>query len=126
MTELTYRSNAHVDDLALNECTMRACEDKDVRYWHLWFYVARESDGAPEHFCVPMNPGGSFLENGPGGKTWGLMRTAPGTWQVSPSINVLATKQIHPGPHEEASLWHQTPALIGVPDDEPWANGVAP
>ena len=83
----------------------------------------RETDGQPFDFCVPMNVNGPYLEAGAGGKTWGLARTGDGTWQVSPSINVLNTGEKHPGEHETPSLWHQTPTITGVPNDAPWIAG---
>ena len=129
MTTLQCRPGVMVEDLKLGECVMRACSSPNggQRFWHLWFYVARETDGVPEAFVVPMAPNGPYTEGGPGGRTWGLTKTAPGTWQVSPSINVLVTRVMHPGEHpSEVSLWHQTPTIIGVPDSELWANGAAP
>jgi hypothetical protein len=88
---LAYRSKVMVEDLALNECTIHraVAPTPGVFFWNLWFYVARETDGVPEAFVVPVNPGGSYTENGPGGRTWGFTRTGPTTWQVSPSIDVL-------------------------------------
>jgi hypothetical protein len=127
--DLTYRSGAGVEDLQLNECVMRTAvlADGTTRFWHLWFLVARATDNQPEAFCVPMAPNGPYTENGPGGRTWGLGPAGPGRWQVSPSINVLVTREAHPGEKpDEVSLWHQTPAIIGVPTDEPWAIGRAP
>lgn len=120
MTMLIYKHHAEIEDLAVGECTMhRASGSAAACWWQLWFRVLRETDGQPQNFCVPMNPGGSYIENGPGGKTWGLTipvgsmyPIAPGTknWRVSPSINVLNTGDAHNGPHPELpSLWHQTP-----------------
>ena len=123
MSVLRYRGGP-IEDLQLDECTMhRAVNPDGTRYWHLWFRVARKDNGQPDDFCVPMNPNGSFIEAGPGGKTWGLTRSTPGAWQVSPSINVLATKEVHPGEHPSPSLWHQTPMIVGVPEDVPWIAG---
>lgn len=135
MTMLIYKARAMVEDLAVGECTMHHASGSIAgRWWQLWFRVLRETDGQPNVFCVPMNPGGSYVENGPGGKTWGLTvpvatpyDIAPGTknWQVSPSINV---KQTGDATHEPEttlpSLWHQTPQIVG--DSEPWANGALP
>lgn len=136
MSVLKYISATLIDDLAVGECTMhRASGAGAARWWLLWFRVLRETDGQPEDFCVPMNPGGSSIENGPGGRTWGLVcpkasaqDVVAGTknWQVSPSINVLTTGDAVAGPHPSSSLWHQTPEIVGVPDGEPWANGAAP
>ena len=125
MSALRYRCSAYIEDLDLGECTMhRAVMPDGSRFWHLWFRVNRDSDGQPDTFCVPMNPRGDFIENGRGGRTWGLRPTGPGlpygAWQVSPSINVIHTREVHPGAHEEQSLWHQTPMLVDVPPTEPW------
>lgn len=128
MTTLRYRGyHAAIEDLALNECTIRPCSSPPAPdWWELWFNVARETDGVPEVFAVAVRVG-SYCEGGPQVRTWGLAKTGPGTWQVSPSINVLDTRDAHPGPHPTAgSLWHQTPAIVGVPDGEPWAKGEAP
>ena len=116
-----------VDSLAVGECTVHRARDNGRRWWQLWFRVERETDGAPESFVVPIHPRGAFLPSGPGGKTWGLTRVGPGLWQVSPSINVVSDAQgtrTHDGPHPSArSLWHQTPQVSGVPDEERWILG---
>jgi hypothetical protein len=123
---LAYRSGAMPDDLAIDECTIRHARDTTtgVTWWLLWFYVRRDTDGEPEVFAVPVNPGGGFAESGlPGGRTWGLTRSLPGVWQVSPSINVLDVddRQVHMGVQPgKSSLWHQTPTLLNVPAGEPW------
>lgn len=125
MTQFVYHSDVLVEDLAIGECVMRRALTADgTRFWHLWFRVNREDNGQPDDFCVPMNPNGPFIESGPGGKTWGLTQTSPGTWQVDPSINVLATREVNPGEHPSPSLWHQTPLIIGVPITEPWIVGL--
>jgi len=121
---LHYRSFVDVDDLALNECTVHAAQHDGARWWHLWFHVARDSDGQPDTFVVPVNPGGPFRPDGPGGKTWSLRRSGPDTWQISPSINVLDTREVHPGFHSSLSLWHQTPTIVGVPGSERWTTDV--
>lgn len=128
MSSLLYRSHALIEDLVVGECTMhRASGSSADRWWQLWFRVLRETDGQPADFCVPMNPGGSYQPNGPGGKTWGLMKCGSNTWQVSPSINVETSGDAFAGPRSTLpSLWHQTPQIVGVPDDEPWARGDAP
>lgn len=120
-----------VEDLALNECVIRPATNRDgARWWHLWFYVARETDGVPEAFEVPVSPGGAYTENGPGGRTWGLTMTSPGIWQISPSIKVLNdedARTYHAGGEPTGKdLWHQTPRLVNVPATEPWATGAAP
>jgi hypothetical protein len=108
MTELRYRSFVDVDDLALDECTIHAAvKDGAPCGWHLWFLVAREDNGQPEVFRVPIIPGGSFNENGPAGKSWGFTALGGGAWQVSPSIHYVG-------------IWHQTPKVVGVPAGERW------
>jgi hypothetical protein len=121
MTTLRYRSNVCVSALTIGECTIhRAGNASGDRWWLLWLYVNREDNGQPADFAVPVNPNGTFVEAGPGGKTWGLTKSGQGTWQVAPSINVLGSQELHPGVHEAPSQWHQTPAIVGVPDDEKW------
>ena len=127
MPDLKYRSHASIHALALGECTVHhASTDDGKHWWNLWFHVVREMDGLPDTFVVPVNPNGSYVENGPGGRTWGLTRSSVGIWQVSPSINVLddagardvlAGQSVSP---DRRSLWHQTPTIVDVPDDEPW------
>lgn len=121
---LRYRSFAEIDSLELNECTVHACSDGAHRWWNLWFRVARETDGQPDTFVVPIAPGKGFSEID-GRKTWGFAaRGTVGEWQVSPSINVLETREVHTGAHESVgSLWHQTPKVVDVPDGERWASG---
>jgi hypothetical protein len=122
VTDLLYRSRVLVEDLALNECTLHRCSGSGAaRWWQLWWLANRDTDGKPEDFCVPVNPGGSYNEHGPGGRTWGLTLTAAGIWQVSPSINVLASRDAIAG--NGPSIWHQTPRLVGVPERETWAFG---
>ena len=120
---LTYRTHSTIEALGVNECTLRRMGLETAWWWELWFNVLRETDGVAEDFAVPVAPGGTAAEtpDRPGGHTWGFTQTAPGTWQVSPSINVLDTRDVHPGPHPTfGSLWHQTPTIVGVPQGEPW------
>ncbi len=121
-TELRYRSNVGVEDLEVGDCTMhRAATADGHRWWLLWFRVVREDTGVAADFAVPMNPNGSFIEAGTGGKTWGLTAIGGGRWQVSPSINVLPDRRLHAGEHPAgASQWHQTPAIVDVPVGEHW------
>ena len=124
MSSLRYRAYVDIDDLQVGECTVRPVKtDAGVRWFNLWFRVKRDSDGQEDVFGVPINPNGGFIEAGPGGKTWGLTKQGPGVWQVSPSINVLDTRDVHPGEHPSVSLWHQTPSVVDVPDGECWQVG---
>lgn len=123
MTTVSYHMDCGVEDLQVGECTMHRTTDPDgSRYWHMWFRMLREDNGQPFDFVVPMNPNGGYTESGPGGKAWGLTRVGGlmTWWQVSPSINVLNTGEVHPGEHATPSLWHQTPTIQGVPTDAPW------
>jgi len=131
MTTLTYRSFVDVDSLAVDECTIHRCSGVAGRWWILWARVLREtsgprgSAGEPMVFGVAVTPNGPPGQ-GPGGKTWALAPAGPGRWQANPSINVLVGGDIHQGEHPEASQWHQTPAIVGVPTGETWAIGEAP
>jgi len=123
---LTYAAGAGPDELELGLCVIRgARKTGGARWWNLWFRVPRDRDGQPETYAVPVIPGGAYTESGPGGKTWGLTRTGPGAWQVSPSIDVLsdadARRQAAKQPRRDPGDWHHTPAVVGVPDGEPWA-----
>ncbi len=121
---LNFKPFMAIEALLANDCTIHRAADAKARWWLLWFYVARETDGVLESFAVPVNPNGPYTESGPGGRTWGLTRTGGGVWQISPSINVLNSGERHPGPHPSLpSLWHQTPAIVGVSDNEPWITG---
>lgn len=122
--ELRYRSVERLSDLGLNECTVRATQARSGAFWwQLWCFV-RCDDGCERFVGAPVAPNGAYHENGPGGRTWGLARAAPGRWQVSPSIDVLTSadglRQKRGLSRQDPSLWHQTPALVEVPDGEPW------
>lgn len=120
-TGLIYRSNALIEDLAENECTIhRASGSCAERWWLLWFRAARDTDGELEDFCVPVNPNGGYMANGPGGKTWGLTKVGGGVWRIGPSINVLATRHAEALTSDEESVWHHTPLITNVPDHERW------
>lgn len=122
--ELTYRSSALIEDLAPGECTVhRASVAQGGRWWLLWMRVYREDRaGVLTCIAVPVAPHGSYTEGGPGGRTWGLMPAGGGRWQVSPSVDAKVSGEKLPGFAENngRSLWHQTPALVGVPDGEAW------
>jgi hypothetical protein len=121
-----HTSSSEVDDLEIGRCVVRWCGSGGRRWPMFWMRVLRETDGAPDTFAVPLNPGGPFLEQGPGGRTWGFAKTGDGVWQVSPSINVCVSRVPHPGERPtEASLWHQTPRVVGVPEPPPWSTNPA-
>lgn len=127
MTTLAYRAGKLPDELAVGECVMRPTRAGSVVYWRLDFCVTRTDNGQPQIAGVPVNIGGDYTQSGPAGKTWGLKKIAEGTWQVSPSINVLAGGAPHPGEHPtEPSIWHHTPQIVGVPAGERWQSGAAP
>ena len=118
---LMYRPDVFISDLRENECTIHRATtaDRTASYWLLWFYVRRDTDGVLEDFAVPINPRGEYMETGPGGRTWGLTLVRDGTWQISPSINILNTgegKRAVAGDHPTLpSLWHKTPSIERVP-----------
>ncbi|MDE3097337.1 MAG: hypothetical protein KGK07_15220 [Chloroflexota bacterium] len=125
MSTLRYRAGAaggtqgaDPDDLAVGECTLRHTRDASGSYLRLWARVVC-TDGQTRLVGCPLNTGGGYGETPR--RTWGLGRTAPGIWQVIPSINVLSTGEVHLGPHPTASsLWHETPAIVDVPEPAPW------
>lgn len=102
MATLTYRAAAP-GDLAPGECTIRRTNDADGFHWRL-VICALNADGHADLIGAPISPGSGPTETPR--RTWGFGRTAPGVWQVSPSIN--------------AGFWHETPAVIGVPEPPPW------
>lgn len=126
---LNYRHHAQIEDLAVGECTVhRASSSSAARWWQLWFLAPRDTDAEPEIFCVPVNPKGSYVEAGPGGRTWGLQPSSgvAGVWTVSPSINVLRDGDALAGTHTQPSIFHQNVQINNVPADELWATGAAP
>lgn len=102
---LVYRAVLWIGDLALNECTIRrARAPEGAAWWQLWALVRREN---PFYVGVPVNPNGPCLEVGPSGRrTWGLVRASATDWHVSPSI--------------DAGVWHETPVIVEVPENERW------
>jgi hypothetical protein len=123
MISLSYRGRIFVDDLLVGECTIHRCfDDQGGRWWNLWFSVRRQSDNIPDIFCVPVNPNKPPLENSTRGKTWGLSKdtTEPLVWNLSPSVNILGTRDPHPGTHERPSLWHDTIRITDAPEGEAW------
>jgi hypothetical protein len=130
MFVLRYRPNVHIADLSEDECTVHRAKNAKWRYWNLWWNSRRETDGELEIFCVPVLPNASYIEDGPGGRSWGLTRAGVGRWLISPSINVLVDeeKRQFVAGHvlTSSSIWHKTPLIIEVPEDESWARGEAP
>jgi hypothetical protein len=125
-TDLVYKPHSLIEDLKINECTIhRAGDGKGARWWNLWFYVKLDDVNVLRDFVVAVNPGGNYSEHGPAGRTWGFVKTQPGVWLITPSINIhqpdgygIETK---PGAAPFRSLWHHTPRILGVPDKgEPW------
>ena len=121
---LKYRPFVMIDDLSVDECTIHRSRSVEATWWNLWLHVLRDTDSQSEIVCVPVIPNGSYTENGPGGKSWGLTRTEDGVWQISPSINVFSdenAKRIRGGlPRHDQSIWHHTPKIVGVPSGESW------
>lgn len=102
MSSLTYR-DAAPGDLLPGECTIRSDRDEHGTYLRLTV-CARNIDGHADLIGAPIAPG--FGPHETPRRTWGFGRTAPGIWQVSPSIN--------------AGFWHETPAVVGVPEPPFW------
>jgi hypothetical protein len=123
-TTLNYVSHARIEDLKPGECTIhRAGDGKGNRWWLLRFYDFREDQaGGLEDFAVPVNPNGNYA-NGPGGRTWGLTKVDTRTWAINPSISISTEKvlstEFHSDCSPELTIWHKTPTLLNVPEDEP-------
>lgn len=100
----SYRLYVERGVIDLNECCIVPVKAPSPA-WLMHFHV-RTTDGHGQTFRVPVNPNGPSLENGPLGRTWGLTRSAPGKWQISPSIDF--------------GNWHHTPEIVDVPEGEPW------
>ena len=125
--DLRYQSGAMVEELALGGCTIRHTRSADGKrvWWQLWLHVRRDDTGEPAVYGAPLNVNGEYVEDGPGGRTWGFRQAEPGAWRVTPSINVVCdvTPRVHPGPHPLASQWHRFVCVTGVPEGEPWQRG---
>lgn len=96
MSTLTHRDCAP-GDLLPGECTIRRTVDEHGEHLRL-VICARNTDGHGDLIGAPIAPGSGPTETPR--RTWGFGRTAPGVWQVSPSI--------------DAGFWHETPAVVGV------------
>lgn len=128
MSELRYVPDASHDggvhrlSLEENECTIFR-SDGDPRFrWHLRIRHRRKNDGRLTDTAVPVFPNEDAPKNKPG---WGLKRVEAGRWQVSPSI-LVSTREPDPNDpskHRDVELWHETPAIVGVPDGERWTGG---
>jgi hypothetical protein len=84
----------------------------------------RTTDGKTETRLIPVNPNGGPEDTH---HSWGLTRVGPGRWQVAPSIQCLERRPHpnHPGDRTkyiQVETWHRTPAIVGVPDTEPWTT----
>jgi hypothetical protein len=124
--DFRYKPGAMAEDLEVGEATVRRASKggSGPAWWELWLHVERDDHTGDEYVAVAVAPSGGFTETGPGGRTWGMSRSAPGTWAVMPSINVLSdvdATRVHPGPHPSLpSIWHEYATLVGVPEGEPW------
>lgn len=111
MSTLRYHAGAEIEDLAVGECVARPATHEGVRYWNLWFRYAEPSDSDSSIGRVPFITD-DVPKTGPE-SPWLLERVSSDTWQVWPSI------RISDGAGREC--WHQTPALVGVPEPPPWS-----
>ncbi len=127
MSELRYRSDLgeqQLSQLRENECTIF----KKAQWWILAFCFRRTTDGKTEYRVVPVTPGGDPTPGVPTGGwgTWGLRPVpgAAGRWQITPSLACMVRihDPVDPSKHIDIEVWHQTPAIIEVPDGEPWTT----
>lgn len=126
MSQLRYRNDIPRDErysagvapdvLSPGECAIGKSAPGGTVY--LAFCFTRVTDGKPETRRIPIHVGGTPDNDG-----WGFTLVVPGVWQVTPSIK--CSERLHNDPsdsakYEDVEVWHETPQVVGVPDDEPW------
>jgi len=117
MSDLWYRPRADVKELQVDECTIYLGRPG---LWLLAWRFRRKTDGKPERRVIPVSPN----EGPQAGPTWGLKRIEAGRWQISPSIQCIdrVVADDDPKNYKDVETWHETPAINGVPEDEPWCT----
>jgi len=115
MSELQYRAGVNRNELKAGECVIFRSGDDGP--WLFAFSFVRLTDGKPEIRIIPVTPNGEAqpLPH----HTWGLQRAGSSRWQITPSIKCL-DRVPNPQKDMEVEVWHETPAIVGVPDTEPW------
>jgi hypothetical protein len=118
VSELRYRQNTERDDLQENECTIAPVGGGLA----MMVYCFRRKDGKLERRTLPVRPNG---DAGDAEHSWGLRRSvpaAPGRWQIAPSIKCMERVRDLTDPKKDidVEVWHETPAIIDVPEGEPW------
>lgn len=122
--KLHYIADASRDDgvslfkLEENQCTI--FKGNELFPWHLRFRYRSKLDGELHDAAVPIFPNADAPEGKPG---WGLKRVDNG-WQVSPSIAISTRRPDpnEPGKWIDVELWHETPLIVDVGEDERWHN----
>ena len=120
MSELLYVVGGARETLQLGQCYIR--EGSSER-WFMVFSFVRTTDGKTEQRTIPVNPNGDALTTEKG---WGLKRIGHDRWQISPSIK-CSDRIPDPADLEkdiDVEVWHETPAIAGVPNTEPWTTAV--
>ena len=102
MCELKYRRGVSRTDLQENECTIRMIGGGLAQFV---FCYHDKSNGERWTHSMPVRPNG---QHGGPERAWGLNRSGPNRWQITPSINL------------GDDHWHETPAVVDVPDGEDW------
>ena len=87
--------------------------------WYFSFAFLRTTDGKPEHRSIPIVVGRDLA---PGERGWSLKKAAPGRWQIHPSISCLEYVKDKDEQPKSVEVWHETPVIVGVPDEEPWTR----
>jgi hypothetical protein len=128
---LEYVPGAEPEELAPGQCTVRSSGEHGTsrRWWLMWLCVERSDDGKPERRHLPVNPRGYATSCSPGWGTWGLqpVEGEPHAWQISPSIAMMERyKDGVTGEVRDREIWHKTPKIVSVPDDEMWTRGGEP
>jgi len=116
VSELRYRKDVYPTGPnpvlpAPGECGIFRYQDEPNAVWYLCFGFIRTTDGQAEFRSIPVSPGSGPQDDI---HSWGLNRVGPGRWQVSPSI------LCRDGGRDSPEVWHETPAIVDVPEGEPW------
>lgn len=127
MSELRYRvglgaPNVHPDNFGLEVgecCVFNHAATGKPAIWIMAFRFIRSTDGKPETRHIPAAPG---LPYAGGSAPWGLERAGANRWQISPSIQCWERVGGRDG--KDVELWHETPAIVNVPEGEPWMKGI--
>jgi hypothetical protein len=101
--EFRYVKNVFRKDMIAGTCTIRRIGGGLAQLTICY----QSKDGEVWRKSLPVRPNG---QHGDPEHAWGLTRSGPGRWQVTPSINL------------GDDHWHETPTIIDVPEGEEWQS----